>query len=314
MNFINKRFTQKSRLLATLCLASCLGGIAYADAGIPPDINALPSKASTAKKSSVKKEKFNPLAVNADVAIKDNTKKEIVLPGVMRIEGERKQALDFSRARMISMTNGGSVSVYLSATEPNRIQLPFSNPHIIGTTDLVIDKRATSNNVYIGFKQGATRATQIFFESPEGGPVLGLQLIPKNIPAQTIIVEDAAPALTAAQSKANKSSDYITAVQSLMETVALGATPNGYAIVEMDIPAIAMNGLMIQLEKKLSHRDADIYVYQVTNPTSQMITVREAEFDGELVQAVSIYPTPLLKTNESTRAIVIAKKEQGGGQ
>lgn len=312
MRLMKPRFMLRYRLLAICLLSLRLAGVVYADAGTPPDVEA--KKSGTAKKISTKNKTFNPLEVHQDIALKDRAKKEIVLPGVMRIDGEHQHALDFSRARRISMNNGGSVSVYLSATEPNRIQLPFANPHIIGTTDLAIDKRATSNNVYIGFKQGATRTTQIFFEPPEGGAVLGLQLMPKNIPAQTIIVEDVAPALTAAQSKANKSSDYITAVQSLMETVALGATPQGYAIVEMAIPPIAMNGLMIRLEKKLSHRDADIYVYQVTNPTSKTTTVQETEFDGELVQAVSIYPKPLLKTNESTRAIVIAKKEQGGGQ
>lgn len=261
-------------------------------------------------KKSIKKKQFNVQEIHPEIAIKDSKEKEIILPGVMRIQGDSKNALDFTRAKMVSMTNGGSVSVYLSSTEPNRIQLPFTNPHIVGTSDLVIDKRAKSNNVYIAFKPGIQRATQIYFEPAESGPVLGLQLIPKNIPAQTIIVEDASNS-SLSQNKLHKSNDYISLVQSLMETVALGGTPNGYSMIEMKISPIIMNHLLVELEKKLSHRDADIYIYKVSNPTEKQTILRESEFDGDLVQAVSIYPKPLLKPNESTKVIVLAKKGKG---
>jgi conjugal transfer pilus assembly protein TraK len=266
------------------------------------------SKKQTTQVSN--KKAFKVQDVHPEIAVKDSKEKEIVLPGVMRISGESKHALDFTRARTISMTNGGSVSVYLSATEPNRIQLPFTNPHIVGTTDLVIDKRAGSNNVYIAFKPGVQRATQIYFEPAESGPVLGLQLIPKNIPAQTILVEDAGFS-TGAQKKSHKSHDYISSMQSLMEIVALGGTPNGYSTIEMQLSPIVMNNLLVELERKLSHREGDIYVYKVTNPTEKQTMLRESEFDGDVVQAVSIYPKPLLMKDESTRVIVFAKKERG---
>ncbi len=287
--------------IAVLCLSNV-----FAE-HIQSDGNAL--GATTLAKKPAKKKSFHAQDVHPEIAVKDTKQKEIVLPGVMRISGDKKQALDFTRARIISMTNGGSVSVYLSATEPNRIQLPFTNPHIVGTTDLVIDKRAGSNNVYIAFKPGTQRSTQIYFEPAESGPVLGLQLVPKNIPAQTIIVEDAAPS-TASQKKSRTSSDYISSIQSLMETVALGGTPNGYSVAELKITPIVMNNLIIELEKKFSHRDADIYVYRVSNPTDKKTILREAEFDDDLVQAVSIYPKPLLLANESAKVIVLAKKEQ----
>lgn len=296
-------------LKSIFLLIVCLLNISIAIADSPPSDNTqnLPKKQTS---QNNKKEAFKAQDLHPEIAVKDSKEKEIVLPGVMRITGENKHALDFTRVRIISMTNGGSVSVYLSATEPNRIQLPFTNPHIVGTTDLVIDKRAGSNNVYIAFKPGTQRATQIYFEPAESGPVLGLQLIPKNIPAQTILVEDAGFS-TAAQKKSHKSNDYISSIQSLMETVALGGTPNGYSIIEMKLSPIVMNNLIIELERKLSHRDGDIYIYKVTNPTEKQTTLRESEFDGDLVQAVSIYPKPLLMKDESTKVIVCARKERG---
>lgn len=284
---------------------------AWADApGAGSSAETNKAQTETEKKSTAKKEWIS-TEVNSAIAVKNNPTKEINLPGVMKIEGASTAALDFSRTRTIQMNNGGSVSVYLSATEPNRIQLPFVNPHVIGTTDVMIDKRARSNNIYIAFKQGVTKAVPIFIETDDGsGPVLGLQLIPKGIASQTIIVEDVALRNAVDLAKANKGSDYVAATQGLMETVAYNATPNGYSIVEINVPPIAMNGLLVEVEKKLSNREADIFVYRVLNPGPSNTTVRESEFDGDLVQAVSIHPTPNLRAGESTKVIVLARKEQ----
>lgn len=254
---------------------------------------------------------WNSNEVNPNTAVKDSAQREINLPGVMKIQGANVNALDFTRARTIQMTNGGSATVYLSASEPNRIQLPFANPHIIGTTDITIDKRANSNNVYLGFKQGATKPTQVFFETPDGnGAVLGLQVVPKSIPSQTIIVEDVALRTTPEQAKANKSNEYITAMQSIMETAVSGGAPDGYSIVDLRVAPIAMGGLMVEVEKKLSNRESDIYIYKVTNPSTAVAYVRETDFDGDLVIAVSVHPKPALRPNESNKVVVIARKEK----
>ena len=71
-----------------------------------------------------------------------------------------------------------------------------------------------------------------------------------------------------------------------------------------------MNGLLVEVEKKLSNREADIYIYRITNPGPTSAYVRESEFDGDLVQAVSVYPKPALRANESNKVIVIARKEK----
>jgi conjugal transfer pilus assembly protein TraK len=250
----------------------------------------------------------DPLVVEPSLAIRITPPKEVIFPGVTSIAGESEQLLDSSRARLISMTNGGSQTVYFSAHEPNRIQLPFINPHVISTTEVTVDKRSNSNNVYISFDVGVKRAVQIYLENPEGGPVLGLQLVPKNIHAQTVIVEDNAPVASATQRKDSRSSDHITAIQSLIETVSLGGIPNGYSVTDTVYPAIVMNGLMVQVLKRFSNRDGDIYLYGVTNPGKTQITVRESEFDGDTVQAVSIYPKPLLGPGDKTQVVVVARK------
>lgn len=288
-----------------------LAGLAWADAPAPDSTPAADRAHVEAPKKVAPKKEWNSTEVNSSTAVKNTPAKEINLPGVMKIEGASTTALDFTRARTIQMSNGGSVSVYLSSTEPNRIQLPFVNPHVIGTTDVMIDKRAKSNNIYVAFKQGVTKPVPVFIETDDGsGPVLGLQLIPKGIASQTIIVEDVAPRTASDSTKGNKGNEYVASTQGLMETVALNATPNGYSIVEINVPPIAMNGLLVEVEKKLSNREADIYVYRVLNPGPSATSVRESEFDGDLVQAISVHPKPNLKAGESTRVIVLARKEQ----
>lgn len=288
-----------------------LTGLAWADAPAPESPPATDKPHAEIVKKAILIKEWNSTEINPSTAVKSSPAKEINLPGVMKIEGASANALDFTRARTIQMNNGGSVSVYLSSTEPNRIQLPFINPHVIGTTDVMIDKRAKSNNIYVAFKQGATKPVPIFIETDDGsGPVLGLQLIPKGIASQTIIVEDVAPRTATDATKGSKGNEYVAATQGLMEIVALNAIPNGYSIVEISVPPIGMNGLLVEVEKKLSNREADIYVYRVSNPGPAATTVRESEFDGDLVQAISVHPKPNLKAGESTRVIVLARKEQ----
>lgn len=247
------------------------------------------------------------LAVDAGIAVKEAPAPEIVLPGVMRIAGASSAALDPSRAKIVPMTNGGTETVYLSATEPNRIQLPFTNPKVIANTDVDVDKSAKSNNVYVTFVNSA-RPVQMFIEAPDGGAVQGLQLVPKSISSQTIIVVDETRA--GQQARMNQrvpSSSYIARVQDLMGMVALGRMPDGCSGAQLVLPPIAMNGLMVRPAHRLSCRSGDIFEYEVMNATPRTVRLEEEEFDGESVTAVSVYPRPLLAPGEKTEVFVMAR-------
>jgi conjugal transfer pilus assembly protein TraK len=139
---------------------------------------------------------------------------------------------------------------------------------------------------------------------------LGLELVPKDIPAQTVIVTDDTGIVAGHQKPALNSSDYINHVQDVMETVALGRAPDGYSQVDVQMPPIAMDGLVVTVDGRYSDRDGDIYVYTVRNPGQLRANLREQEFDGRDVLAVSIYPKPLLLPGEKTKVIVLARKRE----
>lgn len=254
--------------------------------------------------------KADRLAVHPEAAIKDTKAPEVVLPGVMKIAGADAHALDFSRARIVDVTNGGAQTVYVSKVDQNRIQLPWPNTRVIGTDELEIKKSPNSNNVYVQFKEGVDRAVQVYFEQPDGASVLGLQLVPKNIPAQTVLVRDAS--LLAGDQKPVKGGDYVATTQGLMEQVALGGAPQGYSQTDIAVGPIALNGLVVTPEKQYSSADKDIYVYDVANPGPQKASLQETEFDGENVLAISIFPKPVLAANERAKVIVLTRKASGG--
>lgn len=270
------------------------------------------SKPRARKKAVAKVAPFDALAVHPDVAVRDTPATEIVLPGVMKIAGADAHALDFKRARVIQMTNGGSEVVYLSVMDQNRIQLPWPGARVNGTEELIVDQKAKSNNVYVQFAEGVTRPVQVYFEQPGGsGSVLGLQLVPKKIPAQTILVQDNS-LLKGESIKPPKSNDYVAQTQALLETVALGEAPQGYSEIELKLPLIAMNGLVVRAERLFSSGDRDIYVYDVLNPHQKVVNLQEKEFDGDSVLAISIYPKPLLGFNEHAKVLVISRKQKEG--
>ena len=60
---------------------------------------------------------FDAGEIHPDIAIKETKRKEIVLPGVMKIDGENLNALNPSRSRRISMTNGGQVTLLDNGTD-----------------------------------------------------------------------------------------------------------------------------------------------------------------------------------------------------
>jgi conjugal transfer pilus assembly protein TraK len=294
--------------------------LAWAD-GMPTDPDAEPQLKPNAAKSARTKQvnlanranrvDRDPLKVDAQISVRQEPIKALDLPGVLKLEGADANVLDPTRVREVHWRNRGAVTVWISDHQVNRIQLPFANPRVVATDTIKIDKRAASNNVYVHYEKEPV-ADQVWFEPPgESSVSIGLQLVPKNIPAQDIVVIDDTVESTASRAKrAGSENDYLTRTQALMEQAGLGASPAGFAEVELQVPALAANGLSVQGLRRLSSRSEDIYVYELGNPGRVDREVREEEFDGENVLAVSILPKPLLRPNERAILVVLAKKRE----
>jgi len=258
--------------------------------------------------------KRDPLQPDLDLALKDTPARALDLPGVMKLDGVPADVLDSSRARKIRWTNEGSQTVWLSVTDPNRIQLPFPNPRVVSTTDVDVDKRPGSSNVYVTFASGVTRPVQIWFEPQVGSSAsIGLQLVPKRIPAQTIIVTDDTGGLAprTPTHATSTSDDFLAQAQGSLQDALTGGMPAGWAAVNLTVPPIALDGVLVSGARRLSSQSEDIYVYEVKNPTTADRVLDETQFDGPLVEAVSIYPSPLVQPGRTVKVGVLVRKGHG---
>lgn len=244
-----------------------------------------------------------------DLAVKSVAPKEIVLPGLLRIPGVSAQSLDPTRGQIVQLANGNSSSVYVSNSDINLIQLPFLSPLVTSSEDIEI--KQSGSNIYFQFKAiAATKPVQIFVENQAvSNTVLSLQLIPKSIVSQVILVVDNSGAQNPLKRR-NKSSDYVSQTQLTMEIVANNQSPQGFTQVLLThIAPVILNGLVIVPLSRLSSVDQEIFIYEARNPSKNVATLSEKEFDGDSVLAVSIFPTPVLRQGERTRVFVIAKKQ-----
>lgn len=317
MNIIPFTITLTSLLLTT--------GVAVADgmsseSGVNEKrIECFPPSCSSDKAVNVKStEKKTEASFDITTLTKSHTKtvppKELNLPGVVKLDGASPLAFDPIKSHKISWGNQGVIPVKLTQTGPNLIVTPFNDPYVVGNSYLNVNKRAFTNNVYIEFMFPAgvkPYPMTIFIEDPEGGMPIGLELHPtENIPTQTyVIVNDTKRADGIAKTKTDASSkDYIKNIQDLMEISGKGGIPDGFSSTNLAIPPIIFNELLLSGKKRLSGRDGDIYIYQVTNPTTESILLKPDEFDGPNVKAVSIVPKPLLDKNESATVLVYANR------
>ena len=253
--------------------------------------------------------KADPLDPRQPIFVKDTAPPAVDLPGVLQLNGPASGLLDPVRAKRVSCTNEGTTTVYLSATEPNRVQLPFVNPRVIRTDDLEVQKWPNRSNVYITFAPGIAHPATVWLEPHSSSSLsCGLQVIPMKIPAQSIAIVDDASASTAKEAGAEEANDFLSRVQVQLQDALEGQSPAGWSTVNLPVPPIAIDGVLIEGVRRLSGLEEDIYVYTVLNPGPKDVILEETEFDGPKVEAVSILPTPLLHPRGTTRVAVLAKK------
>lgn len=273
-----------------------------------PVASANKSAQAPAPKRQVKdtKKERDPEAVNAKVAVKDTAPNQVDMPGVMKIDGKDPRALDFSRTRVLEFSNNGNETVYLSSRAINRFQLPFANAKIVAPKD-ILSIEQSGNNVYISFKDPSTAS--IYIEAPNAtGVTLGLEIIPKAIQAQTVIVQDSNG--VSAQQKPVKSDGFTSEIENLLSSAATGIVPAGYSNIKFTDGIVVKNALRIEPKRLLSNTRFDIWLYEVTNPTGQAVMANREDFDADNVQAMSFFPSPAIAPGKSIKAVVLSNKNR----
>ncbi len=238
---------------------------------------------------------------------RDTPPPAIDLPGVMRIDGVDPAALDYTKTRVVTMRQSVE-PVFISNTDPNTIILPFPNPGKEHYS--TIDVRTSKSNLAFVYTT-SSEASTVFFYPKDSSTVFGLQLIPKDIPAQVIIVKNEEKTILSASSVDGNA--YNAKLQRLFETVASGGTPPGYAAYEIDTgPILLDKGALIERVRRYSSREMEIHAYLVRNPTNKAIPLSRKSFDGPAVIGVSIFPADEISPGGDVTVIVISTRGEGG--
>ena len=265
-----------------------------------------PQRPKAAESSS---HKVAPAASMLDVSLRRDEK--ISLPGVGVLPGAKTTIpQDVVRA-----VDGKNQVVVVSNAFANRIATPFSTPTVVGIySDDQVTIKPVGQSLFVQFKKDDPLALYVTGNTP-GDPVISLTLVPKPIPAQTVLVQvdekaHAAP-LAAAEADRKDPASYTDKLVTTLRTAALGQAPVGF--VEAPLPKATgrIGELIVTPEIRYSNAVLDVYRYRIQTSTTEPVELDEASFDADGVRAVAFFPSGKVRPGESISVFVVSDKTVG---
>jgi conjugal transfer pilus assembly protein TraK len=230
----------------------------------------------------------------------------VMLPGLGLLPGEKRPMM----ANVVRVTSHYNEVLYVSAGFPNRISTPFAAPKLIDNSE--VEWQVQGQSLYISPKSSEQPVGIFVTGAGANDPVVSLTLIPRNIPAQTIILQmDEDPTSAAASSQPGESveaSSYTDRLRGILRHVVIGKTPAGFSEGLLPVAVGRMDALLVMLEKRYSGQHLDVFKYRVENVGQTEIELAESSFYRDGVRAVSIYPVIKLSKGMSTSVFVLSDK------
>jgi conjugal transfer pilus assembly protein TraK len=229
-----------------------------------------------------------------------------MLPGLGLLPGEKRPMM----ANVVRVTSHYNEVLYVSAGFPNRISTPFAAPKLIDNSE--VEWQVQGQSLYISPKSTEKPVGIFVTGAGTNDPVVSLTLIPRNIPAQTIILQmDEDPTSAAASSQPGESveaSSYTDRLRGILRHVVIGKTPAGFSEGLLPVAVGRMDALLVLPEKRYSGQRLDVFKYRVENVGQAEIELAESSFYRDGVRAVSIYPVIKLNKGMSTSVFVLSDK------
>jgi conjugal transfer pilus assembly protein TraK len=238
---------------------------------------------------------------------------QAMLPGLGLLPGEKRPMM----ANVVRVSSHYNEVLYVSSAFPNRISTPFAAPKLIDNSE--VEWQVQGQSLYLSPKS-AEKPVGIFVTgSGVNDPVVSLTLIPRNIPAQTLILqldEDASAAASippgesgeASGEMNGKASGYTDRLRGILRSVVMGKTPAGFTEGLLPVAVGRMDALLVMPEKRYSGQHLDVFKYRVENVGQEEIELAEPSFYRDGVRAVSIYPVIKLRKGMSTSVYVLSDK------
>ena len=229
-----------------------------------------------------------------------------VLPGLGLLQGEKRPMM----ANVVRVSSHYNEVLYVSSGFPNRISTPFAAPKLIDNSE--VEWQVQGQSLYLSPKSPEKPVGIFVTGSGVNDAVVSLTLIPRNIPAQTLILqldEDRSSAAGSEQSgESEEASSYTDRLRGILRNVVMGKTPAGFSEGLLPVAVGRMDALLVMPEKRYSGQHLDVFKYRVENVGPEEIELAEPSFYRDGVRAVSIYPVIKLRKGMSTSVFVLSDK------
>lgn len=229
---------------------------------------------------------------------------EVTLPGLGKVSGDPL----LTKAVVLRVNGDGTEIVQISDQFQNRISTPFETPKVIDSSDT--EFKIAGSNIFLSTP--SDHPVVIYVTGSErNDPVLSLTLVPKPIPAQTIILQ-LDPSIAVQSSPKghheHKPETYEQHLSGLLRTLASGDTPEGFTTGNITNIVGRKGPLIINPVSRYSNAYLDIFVYQAQNAGTPTINLSETGFYQKGVRAVGMYPLSTLRHADKTYVYVISDK------
>lgn len=234
---------------------------------------------------------------------------EVTLPGLGKVSGDPR----LMKAVVVPVNGDGTEVVQVSSQFQNRISTPFETPKIIDSSDT--EFKISGSNIFLSTPSDNPVVVYIT-GSERNDPVISLTIVPKPIPAQTIILQ-LDPSIAVQSSPKghheHKPETYEQHLAGLLKTLASGDTPEGFTTGNISNIVGRKGVLIINPVARYSNAYLDIFVYQAQNAGASTINLSETSFYQKGVRAVGMYPLSTLRKADKTYVYVISDKTALGG-
>lgn len=248
-------------------------------------------------------------AISLDVPLKRDER--LTLPGIGFLPGAKTTiAQDVVRA-----VEGKNQIVAVSTAFANRIATPFAVPTAVGIySDSHVIIKQVGQSLFVQFKTEEPLALYVTGSTP-GDPVISLTLVPKPIPAQTVLVQideqaHGAP-LATAEADRKEPASYTDKLVTTLRSAAQWHAPAGF--VEAPLPKATgrIGELIVTPEVRYSNAVLDVYRYRIQISGTDPVELDEASFDADGVRAVAFFPSGKVRPGESVSVFVVSDKSVG---
>lgn len=175
-----------------------------------------------------------------------------------------------------------SIFVTVSGKDINRIEMP--EPVIEALSSKAIDVKIKERNIFV--KVSDSHPAELFISTKKKN--ISLILVPKDIPAETIVIRDTKDSLSASSSNLLEENSYEWTIKKIMLSLSKRSAPSGYIASYPKDDGRILNGVSVKKAYVIEGPVFQGEMYEIKNIGSGEVNLSEEMFYQTGIMAISI--------------------------